>query len=44
MLITIPFEKHITHIKGRKDIMQICEQINDIIDHLEIFLQEIKSH
>lgn len=43
MLITIPFEKHITHIKGRKDIMQICEQINDIIDHLEAFLREIKS-
>ncbi len=37
------FEKRITHIKGRKDIVQICEQINDIIDHLEAFLREIKS-
>ncbi len=37
------FEKRITHIKGRGNIVQICEQINDIVDHLEAFLREIKS-
>ncbi|MDE5602826.1 MAG: chemotaxis protein [Helicobacter sp.] len=37
------FEGRITHIKGRRDIVQICEQINDLVDHLEAFLREIKS-
>lgn len=37
------FEGRITHIKGKSKIANICEYVNDVADHLEAFVREVKT-
>ena len=37
------FEGRIVHIRGASVMAQICENLNDLIDHLEAFLREVQT-
>ena len=37
------FEGRIVHIKGGSQVAQICENLNNLIDHLEAFLREVQT-
>lgn len=37
------FENRIVHIKGKTPLTPICENLNNLIDHLEAFLREVKT-
>lgn len=37
------FEGRIVHIRGKSVMAQICENLNNLIDHLEAFLREVQT-
>ncbi|STP08053.1 methyl-accepting chemotaxis protein [Helicobacter fennelliae] len=37
------FEGRIIHIKGNPKLVEICENLNDFVDHLEAFLRESQT-